>query len=82
MYFFGVHLAAGATRSAAAFFNSGAKARGEAESNRILARSITPQLVQWRQLQITEQAIARWNGARPMVEGQGSGLLLQVPLPK
>jgi regulator of protease activity HflC (stomatin/prohibitin superfamily) len=59
-----------------------AKARGEAESNRILARSITPQLVQWRQLQITEQAIARWNGARPMVEGQGSGLLLQVPLPK
>jgi regulator of protease activity HflC (stomatin/prohibitin superfamily) len=59
-----------------------AKARGEAESNRILAQSITPQLVQWRQLQITEQAIAKWNGARPMVEGQSSGLLLQVPLPK
>jgi regulator of protease activity HflC (stomatin/prohibitin superfamily) len=59
-----------------------AKARGEAEANRILAQSITPQLVQWRQLQITEQAIAKWNGARPMVEGQGSGLLLQVPIPK
>jgi regulator of protease activity HflC (stomatin/prohibitin superfamily) len=59
-----------------------AKARGEAESNRILARSITPQLVQWRQLQITEQAVVRWNGARPLVEGQGNGFLLQIPLPK
>ncbi len=58
-----------------------AKAEGEAESNRRLAESITPQLVQWRQLDITEKAIARWNGARPMVEGNGSGMLLQIPLP-
>jgi regulator of protease activity HflC (stomatin/prohibitin superfamily) len=28
------------------------------------------------------KAIAKWNGARPMVEGSNSGLLLQVPLPK
>jgi regulator of protease activity HflC (stomatin/prohibitin superfamily) len=58
-----------------------AKAKGEAESNLILAKSITPQLIQWRQMGITEQAIARWNGARPLVEGVGSGLLLQIPLP-
>lgn len=60
-----------------------AKARGEAESNRILALSITPQLLQWRQLEITQLAVAKWNGQRPMVEGQGGGgLLLQIPLQK
>ncbi len=58
-----------------------AKARGEAEANRLLAQSITPTLVQWRQLAITEKAIEKWNGARPMVEGSGSGMLLQIPLP-
>lgn len=55
-----------------------AKAEGEARSNELLAKSITPQLIQWRQLQITEQAVAKWNGARPMVEGVDSGLLLQI----
>jgi regulator of protease activity HflC (stomatin/prohibitin superfamily) len=59
-----------------------ARAEGEAKANRVLAESITPELLQWRNLQIMEQAVARWDGKRPMVEGQGSGLLLQVPLPK
>ena len=59
-----------------------AKARGEAESNRILSQSINQQLIAWRQLQITEQAIAKWNGQRPMVEGGESGLLLQIPMPQ
>lgn len=36
-----------------------AKARGEAEANRILTQSITPQLLQWRQLDITEKAIQK-----------------------
>jgi regulator of protease activity HflC (stomatin/prohibitin superfamily) len=57
-----------------------AKAQGEAESNRVLTQSITPQLIQWRQLQIAEQTIAKWDGRRPMVEGSGSGLLLQIPV--
>lgn len=58
-----------------------ARAEGEAKANEVLAQSITPSLLQWRQLQITEQAVARWNGVRPMVEGQGGGLLLQIPVP-
>jgi len=58
-----------------------AKAEGEARANAVLAQSISPALIQWRQLEITQQAIAKWNGARPMVEGTGgSGLLLQLPL--
>ena len=33
-------------------------------------------------MDLTEAAIKRWNGVRPMVEGNDSGLLLQLPLPK
>ncbi len=55
-----------------------AAAEGEAEANRILAASITPQLIQWKQLQLTQDAIARWDGKRPQVEGGNSGLLLQL----
>ncbi len=33
-----------------------AKARGEAEANKILTQSITPQLLLWRQLDLTEKA--------------------------
>lgn len=45
----------------------------------ILAQSLSPSLIQWRQLDLTEKSIARWNGVRPLVEGQASGLLLNVP---
>lgn len=55
-----------------------AKAEGEAKANQILTQSITPQLIQWRSLQITQDAVARWDGKRPTVEGSGSGLLLQI----
>jgi len=55
-----------------------AKAEGEARANQILTQSITPQLIQWRSLQITQDAVGRWDGKRPMVEGSGSGLLLQI----
>ncbi|MDP3770103.1 MAG: SPFH domain-containing protein [bacterium] len=59
-----------------------AKAKGESEANRLLSESLTPTLLEWRKLQITEQAIAKWNGARPMVEGAASGLLLNITPPK
>ena len=58
-----------------------AKAKGEAEANRVLTASLTPTLLEWRRLQITEQAVARWNGQRPQVEGNSSGLLLQIGKP-
>lgn len=59
-----------------------AKAEGEAKANQILAQSVTPTLIQWRSLEIQQQAVARWNGARPQVEGGSSGLLLQLSPPK
>jgi len=58
-----------------------AKAEGEAKANLILTQSITPILLQWRQLQITENAVARWDGRRPTVEGANAGMLLQIPMP-
>jgi len=58
-----------------------ARARGEALSNEILTRSITPTLLQWRRLEVTRDAVAKWDGRRPMVEGQSSGLLLQINAP-
>lgn len=56
-------------------------AEGEAKANLTLAQSITPQLLQWKELEITQAAIAKWDGKRPMVEGGQSGLLMQIPLP-
>ncbi len=57
-------------------------AQGEAKANQILTQSITDKLLEWRRLQITEEAVQRWNGQRPMVEGQGGGMLLQIPIPQ
>ena len=61
-----------------------AKAKGEAEANLTLAKSITPELLQWQTLQLQKEAIAKWDGKRPLVEsGQGSGgLLMQIPMPE
>ncbi|MDO8571586.1 MAG: SPFH domain-containing protein [bacterium] len=56
-----------------------AAAQGEAEANRLLAISVTPALLQLRYLQALDNAISKWDGKRPMVEGEGSGLLLQLP---
>ncbi|MBI4118721.1 MAG: hypothetical protein HY452_00470 [Parcubacteria group bacterium] len=55
-----------------------AAAEGEAQSNDILVKSLTPALIRWRELQLTEQAIQKWNGVRPLAEGIGSGLLLNI----
>lgn len=53
-------------------------AQAEAESNKVLSNSITPSLLEWRRLQIQSDAVSKWDGVRPQVEGQGSGLLLQI----
>src|SRR5262249_62428611 len=57
-----------------------AEAEGKARANQLLASSLSPVLLQWRQLEITERAIGKWDGRRPMVEGQASGLLLSLPV--
>lgn len=55
-------------------------AKGIAESNRILAASITSQLIAWENLQISRIIASKWNGIRPLVESGGNnGLLLQLP---
>jgi regulator of protease activity HflC (stomatin/prohibitin superfamily) len=55
-----------------------AKAKGEADANELLTKSLTPVLMEWRRLAVTEAAVARWDGKRPMVEGVGSGMLLNI----
>jgi regulator of protease activity HflC (stomatin/prohibitin superfamily) len=56
-------------------------AEGEATANKKLAESLSPSLLEWRKLNIEEQAVNKWNGQRPTVEGNGSGLLLTLPTP-
>lgn len=51
-------------------------ARGQAQANDLLTRSLSPQLVQWKQLEILEQ---KWNGQFPQVVGSNSVPLLQIP---
>lgn len=55
-------------------------AQGEAESNRLRAASINPQIIEWQKLAVTDRWIARWNGSMPQVQAGGNvpGLLLNV----
>ncbi len=56
------------------------RAQGEAEANRVLAASITQNLLEWRRLEISQQQVARWKGEVPQVQtGPGQGFLLQIP---
>jgi prohibitin 1 len=50
-------------------------ARGQATANDLLTRSLSPQLMQWKQLEILEQ---RWNGQFPQVVGNNAMPLLQM----
>lgn len=51
-----------------------ARADAEATSNKKIAESITPNLIQLRMLE-------KWNGTMPTVQGGGSGLIMQLPAP-
>ncbi len=55
-----------------------AKAEGQSKANATLNASLTPNLIEWRKLQLLEEAIGKWDGRRPMVEGSSSGLLLNI----
>ena len=50
-------------------------ARGQAEANELLTKSLSPQLMQWKQLEILE---SHWNGQFPQVVGSGTMPLLQL----
>ena len=42
-----------------------AKAEGTAKAQLALTKSITPEMLKWKQLEIEEQATAKWNGILP-----------------
>ena len=42
-----------------------AKAEGTAKAQLALAKSITPEMIKWKQLEIEEQATAKWDGKLP-----------------
>lgn len=42
-----------------------ARAEGTAKAQLALAKSITPEMIKWRQLEIEEQATAKWDGKLP-----------------
>jgi regulator of protease activity HflC (stomatin/prohibitin superfamily) len=48
-----------------------ASAEGQAKANQELSSSLTPQLLEWRKLDIQERAVEKWNGVRPHVEAGG-----------
>jgi regulator of protease activity HflC (stomatin/prohibitin superfamily) len=56
-----------------------AKAEGEAKANQALTASITPALLEWRRLQISQNAIERWNGILPQYNGGGTIPFIQLP---
>lgn len=59
-----------------------AKAKGEADANKLLAESLTPVLMEWRKLAVTAAAVEKWDGKRPTVEGVNSGMLLNIDIKK
>lgn len=56
-----------------------ASAAGEAEANARLTRSLTPELIKWRELMIQQEAVVKWNGALPTYTAGGGIPLIQLP---
>lgn len=57
-------------------------AEAQAKANRLLSESTTAGLIELKRIQVQADAVAKWDGKRPMIEGgTGGGLLLQVPAP-
>jgi regulator of protease activity HflC (stomatin/prohibitin superfamily) len=55
-----------------------AAADGQAQANRKLTESITPQLIEWQRLAVQDRWINRWNGYMPTVEAGNNPMLFQV----
>jgi len=60
-----------------------AQKAGEAEANNKLAQSISPNLLEWKRLEISEICAQKWDGKQPeFLSGAGNNLLMQLPAPK
>ena len=57
-----------------------AKAEGEAKANQLVNSSLTPNLLEWRRLDISSAATARWDGKLPTYSG-GTMPFIQLPGP-
>lgn len=53
-----------------------ALAEAQAHANSLITASITPTLIQWEQMKVMRE---KWDGHMSMVNGGGSGLMLQLP---
>lgn len=53
-------------------------ADAQADANRALQASLSPNVIEFRRLQIQEQAVEKWNGTMPQFVGQGGGVLLDL----
>ncbi len=58
------------------------RARGQAESQRLLQSTASAQTIELKRLEVQMAAIAKWNGGVPstMINGSGSNLLFNIPL--
>jgi regulator of protease activity HflC (stomatin/prohibitin superfamily) len=55
-----------------------ARAEGQAQSNKLLAQSLSEPLIRWRELDLQSRAIDKWSGTMPTVMSAGQ-LLFNVP---
>ena len=49
-----------------------AKAEGTAKAQLALAKSITPEMLKWKSMEIEQQAISKWNGILPTTNASGA----------
>ncbi len=54
-------------------------AESEAKANNLIAASISPNVLEWKRLAVSQNVVARWNGVRPQVEAGGQGMILSLP---
>ena len=55
-----------------------AKAEGTARAQLALAKSITPEMIKWRAMEIEQQAVSKWDGKLPTTNATGSVPFLSI----
>lgn len=51
---------------------------GEAKANELVSRSINGMIIQWRQMEIQQEAVHKWNGVMPQYTGSGAVPFINV----
>ena len=54
------------------------EAESRATANKILNNSLTPEVLEFKQLELQKEAISKWNGQQPTVVGGNDGLILDL----